>query len=1531
MINTQNTNSSPNDNTSPMSDPPKLKSSFESKPQKSSFDNYASTLGNRVITNTSLGKSTYDEGFNIDAQFNDADPEGSINEARAQSQSWGTKAAAGLARTGVKVGIEVAKMPGFVLGAVAAPFVKDGEGWETAVNNSWIKGLNNLNENINNEILPVYVKKAVSEGNLWDNISSIDFWATDGADGVGYILSMMAPGAGFKALGMGQKIMGATTKGLAFTRYGGNTEKAVQAMTNLGLKAETFDVAGTAIANTLFEASAEAGGAMENFEASKDQFVNRLIISENRTREDAEKIFNEQKALLGRDIFVTNVGILAGPNLIMSKMIWGKSAAKQLVNTEAPSLLGKVANRGKNVLGATISEGFIEEAGQMTVENMYTNKAKRGTLTNSIFDDTSLSEVVDNYLDTISSTDGQKAMFLGAFLGGGMTAYSGAKSDKANREQTNSLINLTEEKINSFNKAVETDIYKRDENGAIVYNYNNKPTLDPIKVVEQAKALQFSEMESQLFEMAASQGNLEVVDRLKQRAVDQLITPFITQGEMGINALKQYLEETSKAEEIQISDKNNNNKSFIEGILQKAKYMQSQYEAYDSFSRELINLNNPNATVEETTDYYNSLASVYINLKGQEYTEKKNLKKLNEDKSRLLGELGETEISTELNTNFIEGKTEDIYKYDREETDPRLKLINNKIERSKKILDNLNKTVNQDIWDSKKVNEAFNEKIKSNEAIREEAAKEPELEATLAEIEEIQTPEELDKIKETNPEVVNKIAERKEQIVEEDLAKDEVIDSINEDTAEVKKVISQEPVVTETGEIVEPTPTPEKPVITNDEFIGDETSADEDTPASNNENLSESIDKQLTKLQPGAKVISTIQKTGEKLPFVSQEFLDYERSPRDKSKDVVGFAILNPEVENKNWSNAIEMYENKDFSNLDFLYKHLPLEMVIPVSFYGVSAPLETITESTGANKVFREETLPLRKAIIDALANGSRIEDISSNIVKQFPGQLKVQPQIENTDGTRLTPENNIRELQIFQGLNDAEFIKEFVKRAYYVNYSGQLVNVVDKNKVKASEHKGKGEIFLEIPQNNGKPFMLKLNFKRIDFSKAEAVYEILKSLSNIRPTVENPNIQTMLIEDFINDLPEDIKESVFNSLSDEIDLIFKTYKNGVERTIEKLLDLIVFQKSENSKTKLRVDPQGNIEMGSLASVSKIRRIDLDSSDSKYAIMEFLNKKKHNVLITKDDKFQFNDVNYINYLLDNKIISTNAVVNEPTFQGYSNIYLNRDIKVKNQPKVENNSNQSQIDEIKANIELKINNLPDNLLFITHITSESKGEVIYNSNLLMPAGVSSTTGIVNKTTLKEILYNLAEGKSPHRGYLDMFIGAIDHTTLENSVGKSLQDKLENYLDENFIEDVAKNQLPSSLNIGYFKNGVLTTKYDVEIKSLNNSITPSLNENGSDPNTVAAIQKLLNKSKKVSENKPLETKEESKVETNFDFDSLDTKNKMILLTALRKELGVTLSDEQIKRLKSDPKSLYNEMIEIARSKNTNIDNIIKRCG
>ena len=125
--------------------------------------------------NTGINKSTYDSNFNWNAEADYNDIQGSIAEHRAQNQPWSHKAAAGLGRVGVKVVSEVAKMPGMIGGAIMAPFAKENEGWDTFVNNSWIRTINQMNEDINSEALPVYVKKAVSEGNLWDNISSIDF------------------------------------------------------------------------------------------------------------------------------------------------------------------------------------------------------------------------------------------------------------------------------------------------------------------------------------------------------------------------------------------------------------------------------------------------------------------------------------------------------------------------------------------------------------------------------------------------------------------------------------------------------------------------------------------------------------------------------------------------------------------------------------------------------------------------------------------------------------------------------------------------------------------------------------------------------------------------------------------------------------------------------------------------------------------------------------------------------------------------------------------------------------------------------------------------------------------------------------------------------------------------------------------------------------------------------------------------------------------------------------------------------------
>jgi hypothetical protein len=764
------------------------------KTQQQSDAGFAGMLGREGSSvyrgeNTGYGKSVYDKTLNWDADVDPNDIKGSINEHRYNEQSGWTQMAAGIARVGTKAVTEVLKMPGYLGGAVAAIGAEKNQGWDTAVNNWWIKGLNNFNETtINEGILPVYVGKAIKEGNLWDNISSTSFWATEGADGAGFIASMFVPGAIFKSIGLGQKIMGATAKTLELASGEQKVSNAVRMLSKLGIKTpEQFDVAGTAIANTFAESAAEAGGAIDNFEKTKDQFfenysniklaelkqiddrrkrgeidvneANRL--SQEINNKSPEDAFNEQKGRLGRNIFLSNLAILAVPNLVQSKMIWGKAGAKAL-NTEVPSLLGKIANRGKNVGGALVSEGFVEEASQSTVENLFTDKAKRGELSSSgITNDFNLGELGKEYINTVSSTDGQKAIFLGGFFGGTMGAYAGAKQDIQDRKVSNTLLGLAKNGVNHFNSVVEKDVYQRDESGNIVYE-NNKPQYDPVKVKEMASSLNSIEQMSDEFNEAVERGDDDAVKRIKDQAVNELIAPFISQGEVGLQALRQHLSETSKAEDIQANDKNKDSQKFIESTMKKAADMQKRYETYKGFSKPLINLKNDSAEKNDFIDYYNSLADLYVAKEGERHDIKEDLKDLYNKKNELLRQLDNDEtISRELNENYIEGVTEELYKNVKNYDDPRLQLLQDKITEQEKNLKEVDELIDKDLWDSKKVNESFDVFVKDRNELRETMKKVKEVQELLDKVESAQTLKDLEDLKTDNPAIQDKINRKK--------------------------------------------------------------------------------------------------------------------------------------------------------------------------------------------------------------------------------------------------------------------------------------------------------------------------------------------------------------------------------------------------------------------------------------------------------------------------------------------------------------------------------------------------------------------------------------------------------------------------------------------------------------------------------------------------------------------------------------------------------------------------------------------------
>jgi len=448
----------------------------------------------------------------------------------------------------------------------------------------------------------------------------------------------------------------------------------------------------------------------------------------------------------------------------------------------------------------------------------------------------------------------------------------------------------------------------------------------------------------------------------------------------------------------------------------------------------------------------------------------------------------------------------------------------------------------------------------------------------------------------------------------------------------------------------------------------------DEEPASGIE-ISQEIDKILEKQQTGVKLISTFRKknhskNGTKLDFISQDFLDYERNGENKINTPVGFKLgTYAENEAGEALKILKSKKKKTNADLDTLYKYLPLSIFIPTSENNtVESFIEGYPQfgaSKQAIKIFTLETLPMRKLIVDALVKGVNIKDISSHIVKQFPGVLKVDDQILLENGRKLTPTNSIADLQFFNTLKGNSLLSEIAKRSYYVDYDGQLTSVNNKLDKKGDEHKGFGEVFLEIPQNNGKPFMLKLNYKALDVDKAGAIFEVFKVLSTLTSTIENPSRQSMTINEFLDMVDPEIRAEVIDGLAPEIKLVNDLYENNVDKTLDKLIDYVIYQDSTNKRTRFKMDKNGTLRLGDLSPISKITKDQLLSNDPyfKETVIDFLQKKRHNVLITKDQEATFQNPIYLQYMLDNDILSTNAVVNEPTFQGYSNIYISNNLK----------------------------------------------------------------------------------------------------------------------------------------------------------------------------------------------------------------------------------------------------------------------------
>lgn len=565
--------------------------------------------------------------------------EGNLADYRGLVQPRIDKVANAVPRLISKIGTEIVKTPGYLY-ALGESGLTD-KTLAESLDNAWLNTLDNVDKSVKDQFA-IYKPKSVREGNLWDNLTSTSFWTDEGVDGAGFLLSMMVPGAALKATGLATKL--AKLPGLS---------KLGQANIELGQ---------ATLMNTALESAAETKSIVDNLNA---EFKNKIGIE---TNPDTGQLWTaeEAKEAIGQaavNTFQMNMGILLVPNMIMNKNLLGRFNTSKTVLDEFRDASGKfvlnnptakksaIKEYSKGIGEATVSEGFIEEAGQTTIEN-YNSKVALNK-TNAGY----LEGLAIEYINTLTSTEGQKAILLGSVLGAIGGGIGKKRELKQEAKDKGVLSALLKNNFEGFSVDMN-NIIQRDEEGKIKINEITKtPEInyeEAGKVIANIAKEQYS---TNLQDLAAINDNKDVYDYIYSQQLSRFALPYLKQ-EGGIEILNQHIDNSSKLL-MDVSKKFTNESDFEENtfkneIKSNLKDLQKVYNSIYSTVQNM-DLDGLSDNPKHIEAFANKLAfTAYAESSKQLYLTKK-IKELNTELLEL-----KSSISFDLPQNQVEAtKIED--------------------------------------------------------------------------------------------------------------------------------------------------------------------------------------------------------------------------------------------------------------------------------------------------------------------------------------------------------------------------------------------------------------------------------------------------------------------------------------------------------------------------------------------------------------------------------------------------------------------------------------------------------------------------------------------------------------------------------------------------------------------------------------------------------------------------------------------------------------------------------------------------------
>lgn len=1219
------------------------------------------TRGERTKGNYDLTNSDYMSGYeNPETQ--------DLNELRSTRQGGWGELGAGTGRVVSKVGREILKTAGAVVGTAwglagnASDLVTGNDNTDLlkdAFDNSFIRAVDENFEKFNNAALPVYVSDAVTNGGFFDKVTSGEFWATEGADGAGYLISAFAPGAALKALGASNKLFGGLTK-LTSMRYGKSLDVSRRALAQAGITVDKIDSFVIPAANTFFEAGAESKGVTDSMEARYSEFeetypqrqLDKLKevdarrqsgeisideanqLSDEISNTTARMDFDDQKSKAARNTFLTNLLILAGPNYIQSKILYGKNGATNLLNNV--SRPNAIKQAGRRLGESFLTEGS-EEVGQTSTEGRNAERGLRGELSDTFIEDVNPLTFGRDFIKSLGTTEGQVAGFLGGVLGAPISIVQGHRQDSKDKIKSDKLrgkIETTGLSLNDIHLPIyKTEIITNPETGEETEVYSQdaagKKVLIPENVAKVKQALDLHEEVSKQYDDAVDKGDVEAIDRLKKYGEHELIMSFVSEDEMTIDALKEHLKVTMPTVNVDAKTATDNLKRQNE-IIDKAKYLQKELVLFKDMSTSIIKLNNPKATPTQVQNFMNGLANEFIKETSEIYDNQNRLNELNKTKSNL--EKFTTLESIE-NVNYDSSKNEPLYENVKVRVNPRLDLVNNKIKELKKELSDASSFLDYGIWNSKIVNGAFNEMINSDTKL--EVATSPEVVQTADDvinaINSATTLDELNAIdRKNNPGFTPYYTAKKTELeaakttttlqnINQELAGEENDElEAAENTELVKSYtktskvgnIELNPFTLEDAVVTEIT----KNSITLTDVATNESFTYEFEEDINDNNSADDIDPTKVSVIAAGTTHSDHKSVG--YDNNNPSFADYLMEARDKTGDVVTFELneLNVSPEGKK---AIDII--KDGTNIAG-NRQLLID-TLPINFVYNNGQGKSWSAFKGPNAV------KLRANIVDAIINGAKLSELKTVVTNQESASFNTK--FEN--GKPVV--NNPLEIDFIKTLDEKN--PENKVTLYHVNAKGDLV-IVSNNKlplptsIKSNLTTQKGQIFIVLKNPKGVNVPVKLNFSKLNATKASTLARLYSEILADQ-TVRSKNLISLKSSNVA------LFNEILSSFKDELVLLGN---NPATINIGEVIQSLVHEDSMNDKAiTFTTDIEGNSAIlfdGTLYNNDNIDEFGVALQNKYHNVITIAKEKNAN------ENLSFKNPIYLKYLFDNGIVSTN-------------------------------------------------------------------------------------------------------------------------------------------------------------------------------------------------------------------------------------------------------------------------------------------------